>query len=115
VELKKKFYYEIRIMEPYISKSDLVAEIEKLMNHFNTCQTLNSYEDGLKEGRLIGYEDALDKINALEVKEIDLDALGVLAEHLITCDARLVTPKYTDKELDLLEEWAKNNKAQKGE
>jgi hypothetical protein len=27
----------------------------------------------------------------------------------------LVTPKYTDKELNLLEEWAKNNKTQKGE
>ena len=50
----------------------------------------------------------------LEAKEVDFDALGVLAEHLIACDAHLVTPKYTDKELNLLEELAKNNKAQKG-
>lgn len=57
-------------MKQYIDKSALVAEIEKLMNHFKTCQTLNSYEDGLKEGRLIGYEDALDKINSLEIKEM---------------------------------------------
>lgn len=60
-------------MKQYIDKSALVAEIEKLMNHFKTCQTLNSYEDGLKEGRLIGYEDALDKINTIEVKEVDLE------------------------------------------
>ena len=56
-----------------IDKDKIVAEIKKLTNHFKTCQTLNSYEDGLKEGRLIGYEDALYKINTLEVKEVDLD------------------------------------------
>lgn len=58
-------------MKQLIDKSTLVAEIEGLMSHFKACQTLNSYEDGLKEGRLIGYEDALYKINALEVKESD--------------------------------------------
>ena len=42
-------------------------------------------------------------LNTLEVKEIDIDALSVLAEHLIACDAHLVTPKYTDRELDILE------------
>ena len=57
-------------MKHLIDKDALVVEIESLMNHFKTCQTLNSYEDGLKEGRLIGYEDALYKINALEVKEV---------------------------------------------
>ena len=56
-----------------IDKAALVAEIEKLINRYKTCQTHNSYEDGLKEGRLIGYEDALYKINTLEVKEVDLE------------------------------------------
>lgn len=74
-------------------------------------------EQACISGGEVGVELARDsryKEN-LEVKEIDFGALGVLAEHLIACDAHLVTPKYTDKELDLLEEWAKNNKAQKGE
>lgn len=57
-------------MKQYIDKSKIIAEIERLMNHFKTCQTLNSYEDGLKEGRFIGYEDALYKINSLETKEM---------------------------------------------
>jgi len=98
-----------------IDKDALVAEIENLNSTYKKCPTRNSYEEGLKDGRLIGYKDALHKISTLEVKEVDLDALGVLAEHLIACDAHLVTPKYTDKELNLLEELAKNKTAQKGE
>lgn len=102
-------------MAQYIPKAALVAEIENLENTYKECSTRNSYEEGLKEGRLIGYKDALHKIDTLEVKEVDVDALGVLASHLIACDAHGVTPKYTDKEWNMLEEWAKNNKAQKGE
>lgn len=64
--------------------------------------------------RKVCYKQLLEHLDTHEVKEVDLDALGVLAEHLIACDAHLVTPKYTDKELDLLEGLA-NNKAQKGE
>ena len=58
-------------MEQYISKSALVAEIENLVNTYKKCPTRNSYEEGLKDGRLIGYEDALHKINTLEMKEVD--------------------------------------------
>jgi hypothetical protein len=76
-------------------------------------------DDGTNSKHRICYNKALQEVqcelDTLEVKEVDLDALGVLAEHLIACDAHLVTPKYTDKELNLLEEWAKNNKTQKGE
>jgi hypothetical protein len=76
-------------------------------------------DDGTNSKHQICYNKALQEVqcelDTLEVKEVDLDALGVLAEHLIACDAHLVTPKYTDKELNLLEEWAKNNKTQKGE
>lgn len=67
-------------MKQLIDKDALVAEIESLMNHFKTCQTLNSYEDGLKEGRFIGYEDALYKINSLETKEVDLIIHTIIAE-----------------------------------
>ena len=60
-------------MEQYIPKSALVAEIENLENTYKKCPTRNSYEEGLKDGRLIGYKDALYKINTLEVKEGDLE------------------------------------------
>lgn len=60
-------------MAQYIDKSALVAEIESLENTYKKCPTRNSYEDGLKDGRLIGYKDALHKINILEVKEVDLE------------------------------------------
>ena len=56
-----------------IDKSALVAEIDNLENTYKKCPTHNSYEEGLKDGRLIGYKDALHKINTLEVKEVDLD------------------------------------------
>ena len=56
-----------------IDKSALVVEIEKLQKTYSELSTRNNYEDGLKEGRLIGYKDALHKINNLEVKEVDLE------------------------------------------
>ena len=58
-------------MVQYIDKSALVAEIKNLENTYKKCPTRNSYEDGLKDGRLIGYKDALYKIDTLEVKEVD--------------------------------------------
>jgi hypothetical protein len=60
-------------MAQYIDKYALVAEIENLENTYKKCPTRNSYEEGLKDGRLIGYEDALHKINTLEVKDVDLE------------------------------------------
>lgn len=60
-------------MKQYIDKAALVAEIEKLKEEYALCPTRNNYEDGLKEGRLIGYKDALNKINTFEVREVDLD------------------------------------------
>jgi len=60
-------------MEQYISKSALALEIENLENTYKKCQTRNSYEEGLKNGRLIGYKDVLHKINTFEEKEIDLE------------------------------------------
>ena len=60
-------------MARYIEKDALVAEIENLVNTYKKCPTRNSYEEGLKDGRLIGYEDTLHKIDTLEVKEVDLE------------------------------------------
>ena len=60
-------------MAHLIDKDTLVAEIENLENTYKKCPTSNSYEEGLKDGRLIGYKDALHKINTLEVKEVDLE------------------------------------------
>ena len=54
-----------------IDKSALVAEIKNLENTYKKCPTRNSYEEGLKDGRLIGYKDALHKIDTLEVKEVN--------------------------------------------
>ena len=56
-----------------IDKDALVAEIENLENRYKECPTRGSYEEGLRVGRLIGYNDALYKISTLEVKEVDLE------------------------------------------
>ena len=59
-------------MEQYISKAAVIAEIRILQERYGKFQPRNICEEGLKEGRLIGYEDALHKLNSLEVKEVDL-------------------------------------------
>ena len=107
-------------MAQYIKKSTVVAEIEKLISNgqvkLQESQENNDHESYVAwSERIATCINVLSLLDTLEVKEVDLDALGVLAEHLIACDAHLVTPKYTEKELGLLEEWAKNNKARKGE
>ena len=61
-------------MAKLIDKDALVTEIENLENTYKKCPTRNSYEEGLKVGRLIGYKDALHKIDTLEVKEVDLES-----------------------------------------
>lgn len=58
--------------QQWIYKSAFIAEIEELMGKYRECSTRNDYENGLKDGRLIGYRDALYKISTLEVKEVDL-------------------------------------------
>ena len=92
-----------------IDKDKIVAEIERRIKRFR------EEKDSVSIVKTNTYKGILSFLDTLDVKEVDLDALGVLAEYLIACDAHLVTPKYTDKELDLLEELTKNNKQQKGE
>ena len=43
-------------------------------------------------------DDISSFLDTLEVKEVDLDALGIIAEHLIACEAHGVTPKYRDRD-----------------
>ena len=102
-------------MARYIELDAVGAEIERQISAIDNCPKLTGTQIAVLEGNKVVLTKLLSFINTLEVKEIELDALGVLAEHLIACEAHAVTPKYTDKELDLLEEWAKNNKPQKGE
>lgn len=94
-----------------IDKDALVAEIEKRIEEYKSMKIDSSYYDGM----IASLEFLRDEfIDTLEVKEVDLDALGVLANHLTACNAHGITPKYSDRELDFLEGLA-NNKAQKGE
>jgi len=97
-----------------IDKAALLAEIENLENTYKKCPTRNSYEEGLKDGRLIGYKDALHKLDTLEVKEVDLE------KELSTY---LEVVKATDEDVDFVD-FAKHffelgmsvrNKVQKGE
>lgn len=57
--------------------------------------------------------DVKDIIDTLEIKEVDFDTLGTLASHLIACDAHGISPKYSEKELDLLDK-IENDKEEKG-
>lgn len=56
-----------------IDKAAIVAEIKKLQKRYSECRTRNAYEEGLKEGRLIGYKDVLHKLDTLEAKDADLE------------------------------------------
>ena len=93
-------------MTQYIDKIVIITEIDNRIKKYILLQQKPEMSDLQKE--LQDKIDCLNSIksyilNTLEVKEIDIDALSVLAEHLIACDAHLVTPKYTDRELDILE------------
>lgn len=95
-------------MAQYISKAAVVAEIEKRRKEWRYG---SSTEAKFKREEC---DDILSIIDTLEVKEVDFNTFGVLAEHLLTCYAHGVSPKYNERELDMLEKM-ENNKAQKGE
>jgi len=90
-----------------IDKAAVVAEIERRIKSLNKDRDFKYLQ--IKE-----LEALLSSLDAIEVREVDLGALGTLAEHLIACDAHGIAPKYRDGELGILEGLA-NNKAQKGE
>ena len=85
-----------------IDKDALVAEIENLNSTYKKCPTRNSYEEGLKNGRLIGYKDALHKISTLEVKEVDLDSerRKYLTEHFNVYEDGILQSKRSNLPLD---------------
>jgi len=92
-------------MERYISKSALVAEINK--------RIIDAPVNNIGHQRVWAYNDVKDIIDTLEIKEVDFDTLGTLASHLIACDAHGISPKYSEKELDLLDK-IENDKEEKG-
>jgi len=92
-------------MERYISKSALVAEINK--------RIIDAPVNNIWHQRVWAYNDVKDIIDTLEIKEVDFDTLGTLASHLIACDAHGISPKYSEKELDLLDK-IENDKEEKG-
>jgi hypothetical protein len=75
-----------------IDKDALVAEIEKLQKRYGEFKTRNIYEEGLKEGRLIGYKDALYKLDTIEVKEIDLEK--EIREYFVSHPDEFFSDKY---------------------
>lgn len=92
-------------MEQYIKKSALVAEINK--------RIIDAPVNNIGHQRVWAYNDVKDIIDTLEIKEVDFDTLGTLASHLIACDAHGISPKYSEKELDLLDK-IENDKEEKG-
>ena len=61
-------------MEPYIKKSDIIAEIEKIQNEFSDSSDRNGNFDDLENQ---GAHKALDRLeyflDTLETKEVDLE------------------------------------------
>ena len=61
-------------MEPYIKKSDIIAEIEKIQNEFSDSPDRNGNFDDLENQ---GAHKALDRLeyflDTLETKEVDLE------------------------------------------
>lgn len=101
-------------MAEYIEKFALLAEIQARIKGIEVSQKAGLIKKHDADKKIFLFKSVLSLIDTLEVKEVDLDILGNLASHLIACDAHGITPKYRDRELDILEGLA-NNKAQKGE
>ena len=78
-------------MAEYIDKDALVAKIKNLENTYKEYSTRNSYEKGLKNGRLIGYRDALHKINILEVRDMNFEDTKSVFEGQYLSKDRVVT------------------------
>jgi hypothetical protein len=56
-------------MAQYIDKAAAIAEIKKLQERSRQTKTCNEFENGLRQGRLLGYLDALHKLDSAEVQE----------------------------------------------
>ena len=62
-------------MAQYIDKGTLVAEIERTIKSINSCpfRYAELGSEKLDEGQLNAYNEMLSFINALEVKEVNLE------------------------------------------
>ena len=47
-----------------IDEKELLKEIEGLKELYGKCRTRNDYEDGLKDGRQLGYIDSIHKVKS---------------------------------------------------
>ena len=104
-------------MKRYIDKDALVAEIKELKGQYIESKTRNAYEEGLKQGRLLGYIDVVNKVNSLEVKEVDLMLHTIIAEG---CDWLAMNTNLSHDEIEgcrnlMLTVKEEQLKAQKGE
>ena len=75
-------------MKKYIDADRLRAEIETLKEKYGSCVVNNAVEGGYKNGRLIGYEDALNKIKKLQQEQqeesIAKEAIQLVFEEKLT-------------------------------
>lgn len=96
-------------MEQYISKSALVAEIEKRRskNAKNKLNLAAAFEDNY----------LLSFLDTLEMKEVDLEKLGEIARHLIAVKEHIEDIRLDKEEWFMLEKigYPERFKAQKGE
>lgn len=60
-------------MEQYISKSVLIAEIEKIKKSISPNRFLSEYEKGCNQGKEDICDDLLSSFDTLKVKEVDLE------------------------------------------
>ena len=96
-------------MEQYISKSTVVAEIEKRRNK-NARNKLNLAAE-FEDNYLLSFLDTL------ETKEVDLERLGEIARHLIAVKDHSEDMRLDKEEWLMLEKigYPERFKAQKGE
>lgn len=64
------FYIFTKILTMrYIDADILLEEIDELYRHVSSIRTKNITEENFKEARLIGYKDAIHKINSMLNKQ----------------------------------------------
>lgn len=103
-----------------IDKDALVAEIEKCINRCNekkrSCP-VNTQVEAICDNKINAYNEIVSCLNALEVKEVDLEKLGEIARHLIAVKERIEDMRLDKDEWSMLEKigYPERFKAQKGE
>lgn len=102
-----------------IDKDAAVAEIEKRRNickkvvlDLRTEENKDYYQ-----GKAEAYKEALDFLNTIEVKGVDLEKLGEIARHLIAVKEHIEDMRLDKEEWFMLETigYPERFKAQKGE